>query len=256
MSWYSPADTCFSSHYMGPMFMAQQPLSAVVVKSLLVKPSGMTEQQEEVWQCLKDFLQDCNEEGTSIESCGWWWWGEVGLGGRWGVGGGGGGGGRRWGRERGGHVIGGEGGGGGGGHVIDGGGRGRACDWCPLLMGICLTGVPLHIICYVYIYVSTELEDFLVFCTGCNSLVGNKICIQFITQPEFHDSSCAKCLTIPHLTDNRSILHDSESNYHRQRKGEGKGEIIHYGLRNQLLFHNIVYYHLHAFCKYMLHSDC
>ena len=56
---------------MGPMFMAQQPLSAVVVKNLLVKPSGMTEQQEEVWQCLEDFLQDCNEEGTSIESYGW-----------------------------------------------------------------------------------------------------------------------------------------------------------------------------------------
>ena len=60
--------------------------------------------------------------------------------------------------------------------------------------GYLLTGVPLHIICYVYIYVSTELEDILVFCTGCNSLVGNY-------QPEFHAFSCAKHLTIPHLTD-------------------------------------------------------
>ena len=52
------------------MFMAQQPLSAAVVKNLLVKPSGMTEQQGEVWQCLEDFLEECNEEGTSVESYG------------------------------------------------------------------------------------------------------------------------------------------------------------------------------------------
>lgn len=53
---------------LGPMFMAQQPLSAIVVKKLLVKPSKMAEQQEEVWQCLEDFLQECNEESTSIKS--------------------------------------------------------------------------------------------------------------------------------------------------------------------------------------------
>jgi len=53
---------------LGPLFMAQQPLSGGVVKKLLVKPGGMTGQEEEVWECLEMFLQECDEEGTSMES--------------------------------------------------------------------------------------------------------------------------------------------------------------------------------------------
>ena len=71
MPWYSPADMSFSSRYGPNVYGPAASFCSSCKKNQLVKPSGMTEQQEEVWQCLEDFLQDCNEEGTSIESYGW-----------------------------------------------------------------------------------------------------------------------------------------------------------------------------------------
>lgn len=49
----------------GSVFMTQGQLTAQVVKKLLVKPT-LIEQQEQVWQCLENFLDVCSEEGTCI----------------------------------------------------------------------------------------------------------------------------------------------------------------------------------------------
>ena len=62
MSWYSLLIRAFQVT-LGPLFMAQQPLSGGVVKKLLIKPGGMTGQEEEVLECLEMFLQECDKEG-------------------------------------------------------------------------------------------------------------------------------------------------------------------------------------------------
>ena len=67
-----------------------------------------------------------------------------------------------------------------------------------------------------------ELEDFLVFSTGSNSLFGNRITVQFSDQPEFHASSCAKRLTIPsHLTDADRFCITLKAIIHVRAKGKG-----------------------------------